>query len=292
MVNFFKFLFIFQLLLLQVYANSQLKSEYFIKGKRVQLSDIIPNAQGDITLYIIENSRHSKRVKSSQLIQKLHSYGYKDFSSKHAYIQFSQQSPINTKEIKEKIRTYYKEHYKNISIEKIDLKPNRYINSLPNEYSIGLSRNAYLSRKSVLYIKTPQNKKIFFNYNIHAHINAYETKKEIKKGEELSFINCKKKSIMLEKFRAMPILELPKGQYEAKHRLKKSTLLTKRDITNLYLIKRGSQVNVTLEDGGVTITFSGRAIENGRYGDTIAIREKNNKKIYVIVTGKNRAKVK
>ncbi|MEO1937663.1 MAG: flagella basal body P-ring formation protein FlgA, partial [Sulfurimonas sp.] len=67
---------------------------------------------------------------------------------------------------------------------------------------------------------------------------------------------------------------------------------TQRDVTGLYLIKRGTQVSVTLEDGGVSIVFSGRALQNGRYGDTIAIRQKNNKKIYVTVTGKNRAKVK
>jgi flagella basal body P-ring formation protein FlgA len=90
----------------------------------------------------------------------------------------------------------------------------------------------------------------------------------------------------------MPILELPKERYEAKHRLKKFTILTKRDVTALFLVRRGTYVTVTLQDEGVNIVFSARAIQNGRYGDTIAVIHNNKKKIYVTVTGKNRVKVK
>lgn len=256
------------------------------------LSDIIKNPKKDFLLYKIEKSRHTKRVKASYLLKKLKEYGYTDLYTKHAYIQFTQKSPVNLQKLKEKIEIYYKKHYPEIIISKITLAPNNYITSLPDSYSIGFGRNAYLSKKDIFFIKTRENKKIFFHYTIDANISLYQTKQEIQKGEELSFINCKKKSIMLQRFRAMPLLELPKGRYEAKHRIKNATLLTQRDVTGLYLIKRGTQVSVTLEDGGVSIIFSGRALQNGRYGDTIAIRQKNNKKIYVTVTGKNRAKVK
>jgi len=277
---------------LLVLANEELKREYFIKNDVVMLSDIIQNPKEDFLLYQIPKSRHTKRVKASKLIKKLQAVGYKNFQTKHAYIQFTQKSPLNLQAFKKELQKYYQKHYKEINILHAELSPNHYIISLPKEYTIHFGRNAYLSKKGVFYIKTNKNKKIFFHYTLHATLSLYETKKEIQKGEELSFINCKKRSIMLDKFRAMPLLELPRGQYEAKHRIKKSKLLTERDVTGLYLIKRGSPVTITLQDGGVSITFSARALQNGRYGDTIAIRKHNNKKIYVTVTGKNRAKVK
>ena len=289
---FLSILLLLQFFTLTTLASENLKREYFIDNDRVMLSEIVQNPQKDLLLYEIPKSRHTKRVKASQLIKKLQSLGYNDFQTKHSYIQFTQKSPINLEDLKNQLQNYYIQHYKNIKISNIELTSNHYLTHLPKEYTLSFPRNAYLSKRGVFYIKTNKNKKIFFHYTVDATISLYEAKKEIQKGEELSFLNCKKKSIMLDKFRAMPLLELPRGRYEAKHRIKKSTLLTKRDVTGLYLIKRGSSVSVTLQDGGVSITFSARALQNGRYGDTIALREHNNKKIYVIVTGKNRAKVK
>ena len=292
MIIFFRFFLILLLFTSTLLANNELQREYIITDKQVMLSDIINNPNEDILLYTINNARHSKRVKASEVLQKLKSYGYKNYHSKHAYIQFTQKSPIDTSNLEEQIKSYYKEYYKDIQINDIFIKPSRYITFIPKKYTIGFSRNAELSRKGTLYIKTQQNKKIFFNYILDATVSVFETKKVINKGDELSYLNSKKKSIILDKFRAMPIMELPRGHYEAKHRLKKFSLLTKRDVTTLFLIKRGSRITVTLQDTGVSITFSGRALQNGRFGDTIAVMHDNKKKIYVIVTGKNRAKVK
>jgi len=292
MMIFFRLFLVLQLSTLLVFAKSELHKEYFILDANVMLSDIVKNPKEDILLYKINPTRHSKRVKTKEVLQKLQSYGYNDFFAKHAYTQFSQKSPIDTTKLKNELQKYYQKYYPDIKINDIVLKPNRYITSLPSKYTIGFSRNAELSRKGVFYIKTPQNKKIFFNYAIDAEISVYESKKDIKKGEELSFLNTRKKSIMLSKFRSMPIIKLPRAHYEAKHRIKKFTILTKRDISILFLVKRGNRINVTIQDEGVNINFLARALQNGRYGDTIAVMHNNKKKLYVIVTGKNRAKVK
>ncbi|MEN4053216.1 MULTISPECIES: flagellar basal body P-ring formation chaperone FlgA [Sulfurimonas] len=289
---FTKALFILSLLFLTLQANQELQHEYSVTGKDIMLSDIVNSPKEDARLFQISPSRHSKRVKSKELLRLLKEYGYKNFQAKHAYVQFSQKSPINTDKIKNSLIEYYQEKYKDIKIEKVDLLPSKYMTHLPKEYKVGFSRNAYLSRKGVLYIKTPDNKKIFFNYNMYARLNVYETKKKIEKGEELSELNCKKKSIILEKFRAMPLMDLPRARYEAKHRLKKFSLLTQRDVVGLFLIKRGSHVNVYLQDEGVYITFGAKALQSGRYGDTITVVNQNKKKIHVRVIGKNRAEVR
>jgi len=292
MLSFLKFLLIFQLFSITLLATTELQKEYIVTNKRVMLSDIIKDPKEDLLLYEITSTRHSKRVQASKLLKKLQTYGYRDLSSKHAYIQFSQKSPIDTKPLEDAVVRYYKKYYKNIKIKKVVVEPNRYLTKIPQNYTVGFTRNAQLSHKGIFYIKTDTNKKIFFHYLIDGTINVYETKKPIKKGEELSFLNCQKKSIMLDKFRAMPLVILPRGHYEAKHRIKKFKLLTQRDVEKLFLVKRGAHITVTLQNGGIDIIFSGRALQSGRYGDTITIMHNNNKKIHVVVTGKNRAKVK
>ena len=282
------FLLLFQTLLF----SSELQHEYIIQSDTVKLSDIIKNPKKDYILFNINPARHSKRVKSSKLIKKLKNYGYNDFHTKHAYVQFTRKSPIETRTLKNTLIKYYKEKYTHIDIQEVHINPSKYLTHLPNNYTIGFSRNAYLSHKGVMYIKAMNNKKYFFNYTILAALPVYVTTKKIEKGDEISLLNTRKKSIILDRLKAAPLMELQKNRYEAKHRLKKDAIITQRDITGLYLVKRGSNVSVSIIDEGVQITFRAKAVQNGRYGDTILVVHKNNKKIPVIVTGKNRAEVK
>jgi flagella basal body P-ring formation protein FlgA len=279
------------LLSFSLFAAQELQKEYSVSSNRVMLSDIIKSPKLDHILFNINDERHTKRVKSSELIQKLKLYGYDDFTTHHGYIQFTQKSPINTEQFKNAIKKYYQKEYKNIHFKKIDVQTTKYITELPKDFSIHFSRREYLSHKGFFYIKTLQNKKIFFHYTILATLQVCKARKEIAKGEEISLKNTEKKSIMLDKFRALPLMDLKSSHYEAKHRIKKGSLITKRDIIGLYLVKRGSTVTVTLRDGGVHISFTARALKSGRYGDTIRVVHTNNKKIRVRITGRNRAEV-
>jgi flagella basal body P-ring formation protein FlgA len=284
------------ILLLLLFSTSlysqELQQEYTINSDVVKLSNIIKSPKKDYILFNINPTRHSKRVRSSELLDRLKSYGYTDYTTKHAYIQFTQKSPIETARLRDSIEQYYHQHYKNIEIQDISLKPSKYMTHLPKEYTISFARNAYLSRKGILYIKTPKNRKYFFNYRLWAKLPVYKAAKEIQKGDALSLLNLQKKSIILDRFKALPLMQLEKNRYEAKHRINKERVITQRDITGLYLVKRGANVTVTLQDEGVQITFSARAVQSGRYGETITVEHNNNKRLRVIVTGKNRAETK
>ncbi|MBA1433602.1 MAG: flagellar basal body P-ring formation protein FlgA [Epsilonproteobacteria bacterium] len=274
--------------------SQELQQEYIIENNVVKLSDIVKNPKKDHILYNINKTRHSKRVRSSELIEKLNAYGYNNFQTKHAYIQFSQRSPIETKKLQNALVNYYKEKYNNITIitiKEITLRPTKYIQHLPRSYTVKFPKNSYLSCKGIFYIKTITNKKLFFNYTIRAEIALYQTKKEIQKGEELSFLNLQKKSIILDKFKAAPLMNLQKNRYEAKHRLKNGLIVTQRDIQDLYLVKRGSNVVVSLHNNGIEITFSAKALQSGRMGEIISVLHEG-RKIHTRVSAKNRAEVK
>lgn len=255
------------------------------------LSDLIKNPKKDREIYTISNERHTKRVTTSKLLQKLKEYGYNDFTSRHSYIQFTQKSPIDFKKFQKAVKQYYKNKYTNINIKKVDIRAARYTTQLPKNFTIHFPRKAYLSHKNIFYIKTLNNRKIFFNYTILATLNVYKAKGMIKKGSEISLKNTEKKSIILEKFRAFPLIKLEKSKYQAKHRIKGLSLITQRDIVRLYLVKRGTTITVTIHDGGVSISFFARALKSGRFGDTISVLHTNNKKIRVRITGRNRAEV-
>lgn len=288
---------IFKLLLLLLLSSSlgaakYLQKEYSILSDKIMLSDIIKEPTQDRVLYTILENRHSKRVKERELLLKLKKNGYTTFSPKHRYIQFTQKSPIDTQRLEKYIEDFYTKKYKDIEIEQIDITPRGYMHSLPKEYTIGSDNSIHLDNKGIFFIQTPQNRKIFFDYTIKARVALLETRESIRRATELSRINTKKKSIMLKKFRAMPLQELKEHALESKHKLKKGSLLTERNVVALHLVKRGSNINVTLHDGTIAISFMAQALQSGRYAEIISVRKSDATKLKVKITGKNRAEIR
>ena len=277
---------------LTLHATTKLKTNYIIEHNYILLSDIINTPKIDKKLFNITKGKHSKRIKSVTLIKTLKELGYTDYSSKHSYIQFSKKSPINTSKIAFFIQSNYQQFYKDIEILAIEVNPRSYIDEMPREYIVELQKRAVLSKKGIVSIKTPSNKKIFFNYYIKAKIPVLVTKSLLNKGDELSNLNVKKSSIMLDKFRAKPLQKLKSATYEAKHRLKKDVTLTTRDVLGLYLVKRGSNVNVVIKDSSMAISYNAKAHTSARYGETVVLIGAHGKKIKAIVIGRNRAEIR
>lgn len=282
----------FLLLSCTLVAAEHLQSNYFVKNNFVMLSDLVSNPEPDKKIFDIDGTRHTKRVKEKEVLKILQESGYENFSSKHSYIQFSKKSPINRDKLKKYLQNFYKSKYTNITINSISVEPRSYIEKLPKLYKIGSNDNIHLENSGILFIKTIDNKKIFFNYHIEAKIEVIVVTQTMRRGSELSNINTQKKSIILDKFRATPLQNVQPHTLELKHRVKSDTILTTRDVVGLYLIKRGSNINVTLIDAGIAISFAAEASQSGRYGDTIMATKSNGKKIKVLVTGRNRAEMR
>jgi len=273
-------------------SEVELHRNYLVAHPYVTLSDITDKkATQNKPILRFEAGKHILRIKGQELQKILQKYGYRVKPNHFAYIQFTQKSPIDTTKIEDAIKTLYNKHYKSITIKSLTVTPRAYITKLPQNYTVGFAKKSHLKRDAICFIKTPQNKKLFFSYEVDATLPAISTRQLIQKGEPLTKLNTEKKSIILQNFRAMPLQELPLNKYEAKHRLKANKVLTQRDVKALYLIKRGSEVTVTLKNNGIVITFSAKAVQNGHLGDKIKVQKSNNKRLYVRVTGKNRAEV-
>jgi len=279
-------------LLLNLQAITLLNKNYYINSNKVMLSDISSAVKNDKIVYTFMEGKHTKRVKSSQLIKLLQLNGLKAFKSKYAYVRFTQKSPIDTSKIASFIQKQYGEQYKEIEIESVTVHSRGYIEAIPKEYTIKIQSKNYLHRKGIVAIKSFDGKDTFFDYNINARVSVYRARKAIKRGVELSVLNTRKKSIVLEKFKAMPIGELKEHTFQSKYSIKKGTILTIRDISPLYLIRRGSSVNVSFDHSNLSISFSAKAAQNGCLGDTISIIKNDGKKIKVIVIAPHRAEVR
>ncbi len=288
---FFKIIFLLTFSTL-IFAVNNLQSNYFVQHDFIMLSDILHvKKKDDKKLFSIEKYRHTKRIQRDKLLKILRNNGYYDYTSKHNYIQFTKQSPIDTTILKKSIKKLYKKKYLQITISSITVTPIHYLESLPKNYTVHFNTRAHLSSKGILYIRTNDNKKIFFNYEIVATVSILVARKNIKKDSELSRINTRKNSIILNRFRAMPLQSLHVSKEQAKHNIKTDDIITMRDVIALYIVKRGSDIYVSLQNAGIDIFFTAKALQNGRLGDSISVMQRNGKKLRVVVIGRNKAEV-
>ena len=284
---------IFLLIFSSTFAANNIQRNYYITNDFIMLSDIVHvNKINDKKLFTIEKNRHTKRIQRKELLKILQKNGFNNYTSKYSYIQFTKKSPIDTGFIQKSIKKFYSQKYKNIKISAINVIPMHYLEKLPKKYSVHFNSRAYLSKKGILHIKTDDNKETFFKYKISATVPVLIARKNIKKDEELTNINTKKKSIILDRFNAMPLQDLYKSKYQAKFTIKVNDIITKRDVIGLYLVKRGANINVSLNTAGIDIFFSAKALQNARLGESISVMRRDGKRIRVIIVGKNRAEVK
>jgi len=174
-------------------AKEFLQKNYFVDTDKIKVSTITLNPKDNILLFTIEKDRYFKRVKAKDIIKLLKTYGYNSFDSKTAYVKFTKKSHINLSKLENEVKNLYKNKYTHIKIKNISINPRSYIKSLPKSYQVKISPKSYLCNNGIFYIKTPQRKKVFFDYCIDAEVQVLTTRKNIKKGMELSLASTRKK---------------------------------------------------------------------------------------------------
>ncbi|DAB27294.1 MAG TPA: flagella basal body P-ring formation protein FlgA [Sulfurimonas sp. UBA10385] len=247
--------------------------------------------KNDFELYTIEANRYSKRVKAKDLIKLLDKKGYKNYTSKSSYINFIIKSPVNTSALEQHVKEYYRKKYDNIEIKNISVHPRGYITSLPKDYIFDIDSRDYLSRSGIISIKTSQNKKIFFDYDIEASVAVYTSRSIIKKDTQISLLNVMRQNVVLDRFRAKPLQNIEANLLQSKRHIPKDMILTIRDVESLDVVKKDSIINVSLFKDGMGITFSAKALQDAKVNDIIKVQNSNQKILKARVTGKNTAEI-
>ncbi|MDY0122439.1 MAG: flagellar basal body P-ring formation chaperone FlgA [Sulfurimonas sp.] len=286
-----KILFFLWLTLGLLQAKTLIPELIYVEGDAIYLSHIQHNPAKDIHLYTIEPSRYSYRIKAEDLLADLKKHGLKDFETNSLYINFVKKSPIDTSRITKAIENFYKKHYKSIHIQEIQIHPRGFVEGLPGEYKVELHPRSYLTNNGVLHIETLDRKKIFFDFTLIATIDTLLSKKRIDRHDELSAFNTKMHRQLLDRYRAQPIESLSEHSLQAKRTIPENEVITTRDVEGLDLIVRGTKLNVTLQNGAMSIIFAAEALQNGKRNDIISIQNSNGKIFRARVVDKNRVEI-
>ena len=283
---------IFFLFVISELFSITLNSTYYVNSNNIKLLDVVPDAKYDVTIYKIDSNRYTKKIKSKQLVKSLQKHGIKSIETSSRYVKFIKKSPIDTSKIEKRLIQTYKNKYPDINIISIIVVPRGYIKSLPENYEVLIPRKAHLSKDGTLSIKTPEHKKIFFDYTVNAKLSVYLSKKTIKKGEKISLLNTTQKNILFDKFRAIPVTTKQLGSIQIKHNTKQNSIITMKGVETLNLIRKGSFISVNLQNKNINISFSAKALQNGKLNDIITVQKSSGQRLQAKIVGKNRVEIK
>jgi len=101
-----KFALALSLLFVNLFALTPLQTHYYTKTTNITLCDVVKGESSSVVLYTMSIGKTTKRVKAKELVKLLTSYGHKNYIAKHAYVQFSMQSPIDTTTISQNLKEY------------------------------------------------------------------------------------------------------------------------------------------------------------------------------------------
>jgi flagella basal body P-ring formation protein FlgA len=125
----------------------------------------------------------------------------------------------------------------------------------------------------------------FVYYKIDAKIKVLKSIQTINKNEKITQNNAKVTWITLKNLYKLPLTKLPKNS-AAKMYIPSNHIICQYMLTTPDIIRKNSPITVILKSGGIEINFEATAMQSGKKGDIIKVKDKNNN-IYKVKIDKN-----
>ncbi len=269
----------------------ELKPAYIFTDHNITSQTLFP--QIDQKFSVIRVPEHKTRIKVpvAKISTKFASKGFKLDTAGMRRITFIKKSPIDTSVMETKIAAKYQKRYQGIDIKALLVVPRSYTEKLPATYQMELNPKSMEQSDGTFYIRTPDNRKIFFDYFIDANVNVLHAKQDIGQNTELTAFNTFAKTITFNELKGTPITTLTSNPYRTKYKIRANTMIDMSDLEPSPLVKKGQNIHVSMKTGLVLIEFAAVALEDGGLHDIISIRKTDGQKIKAKVTGSNRVEI-
>ncbi len=285
-----RYLSILSILYLPLSAEMQLQQQYTFETGPIYSTTLFPDTKEKFILFNI-NNRTRFRIRSSEIVQRFKEHNLSIESGAVRYVNFIKKSPIQTTSLEQLIVERYYRFYNNLHVNHVQVTPRSYLKEMPSEYQLLFSDKNLYHAEGIFSIKTPEKKRLFFNYRIDATLDVYMPRRPLKRKEALTPLNTVKKQIQFERLRALPLEQVNTKAYRLKRSMKPGQIITRRDIELYPIVKRGSSVVVEFKSGSVILQFSAIASQDGAKNDIITIQKKDGRRIKARVIAAGRVEI-
>ncbi len=286
-----RFSFLFLIISIPLFATMHLQQQYYFTSAPIYSTTLFPKLKKKFILFNINKRRTHYRIKSTQLVTRFKEHNLSITAGKIRYVNFIKKSPISTVRLEQQLESRYRNAFKNLHVKKISVTPRSYLGTLPQQYQLLFSEKNLYRSEGIFSIKTPEKKRLFFNYRIDATLEVYMPRHPLKRKEALTPLNTLKKRIRFERLRAAPLEQINTKVYRLKRSMQPGHIITQRDIELYPIVKRGSNVVVELKSGAVILQFSAIASQDGAKNDIITIQKTDGRRMKARVIAAGRVEI-
>jgi len=267
-----------------------LQKRYEIKGDKFYAKTIFPKIKDDFL--IADLSRKNRFKISARKLQNLFLKHNVKVKITFPVIEIIKRSFFDAQPLKLAITKEYNNFYKNISIKKIDIKPNGYFNqkNMILEKVI-FSKNNLLRSKgsfSAYFKNQKERKKVFFRFSISAFVDVLKTTKNIKKDSILNSFNTSVATLEFFRFSSKPLSPAKLNFISSKGYIKNNKIILQNMVKNIPAIFKKQKVKAIFIDGAVAVTIFATATQDGDIGDKITIKTNDGKTYKALIVNKNK----
>ena len=205
--------------------------------------------------------------------------------------------PIDIKKIKQVIREKFKERYKSIKINEIDISSPSSLMPNLSSYSIQkveIKDRAFRRKSgtfSVVLKKGDEQKKIYLKYNIDATIVVFKANYNLRNGKILKKIDYRQTRIKFQNLPPNILMIKPLENYIIKGYIRKDAILDQSHFKIKKDLLKGDYIKAILSDGNMILEIDAHLLTDANIGDKIKIRTVLGKVFDAKIVSKRRAKI-
>ncbi len=272
-------------------AALTLQEHYRYETPVIWSDDLFPSLQKHFIVLEIPEKKTRYRIKASELCERFEREGI-TIESNESIVSFERQFTFDMTPLDEALRAHFKEVYPDMIIQALHVNPRAYMTGLPESYEIIIPKKAHQRAKGTFYIKSEDQKRYFFDYELVATIPTVTAKMTIDRRDALTPFNTRLTQSSFTNFTVPPLAPLTSDmQWRAKIRLVSGRLLSERDVEPIPIVKRDTPVTAVLKSASMIIELSVTAEEDGGLYDMITVKKSDGETLRAKVIGTGKVEI-
>lgn len=279
------------LLFLSTLSCDALQQSYTFKNSTIFSTDLTNSCPKRFEILQIPDGKSTYRI-NAQIIAKTYELnGCSMDVGKVRYVNFTKQTALNLSLLKQQLNDAFMTTYPTMSIQKIDVFPRGFIETLPQNAKAVFDKDVCDNNHGTFYVLDEGGIRRYFDFTLEATLNVLHSNQKINRREILSSANASIKSISFTQFKGKPLSTLPDQKNRFRRSLRENTPIVDRHLETLPIVLKGSKVSVQVENGSVIVEFIATATQEGALYDIITIEKSDKKRAKAKVIGENRVEL-
>ncbi|HEX5671022.1 MAG TPA: flagellar basal body P-ring formation chaperone FlgA [Sulfuricurvum sp.] len=287
---FIRLLSLFFLFLSPLHCDT-LQQTYTFKDPKIISTDLVNSCKKRFEILQIPDGKTTYRI-NAQIIAKTYELnGCTVDVGRVRYVNFTKQTALNLSPLKLQLYDAFLSNYPTMTIQRIDVFPRGFIESLPEHSNAVLDKDVCDKNNGTFYVLDESGIRRYFDFSLDATLSVLHSNQKIKRNEVISSANTSLKLIPFSSFKGKPISSLSEHPQRFRLALKENVPIVDRNLEPLPIVLRGAKVGVQVKNGLVIAEFIATATQEGALYDIITIEKSDKKRAKAKVIGENRVEL-